>query len=118
MSNLQLMTPKQNCQKSVKNRDYSFTANNHENKKCVKAYNCQTNEVSYYNSMYAIQQHLGINAGTVKIVCEGINNCKTDKNNQNYTFAYINREDLPADYKKSAKTFDQKCQMKKKRNTE
>ena len=28
--------------------------------------------------MHAVQQHLGINAGIVKMVCEGINNRKTD----------------------------------------
>ena len=27
--------------------------------------------------MHAVQQHLGINAGIVKMVCEGINNRKT-----------------------------------------
>lgn len=32
--------------------------------------NQNTNEVSYYNSFYAVQQHLQINAGIVKSVCE------------------------------------------------
>ena len=27
--------------------------------------------------MHAVQRHLGINAGIVEMVCEGINNCKT-----------------------------------------
>ena len=74
---LQLMSHQENCKKSAKRRDYTFAAKNHQNKKCVKATNSDTNEVSYYNSMYAIHQHLGINAGIVKMVCEGINNCKT-----------------------------------------
>ena len=77
MCNLQLMTQKENCKKSAKGRDYTFTAKNHQNKKCVKATDCETNEVTYYNSMYAVQQHLQINAGIVKMVCEGINHCKT-----------------------------------------
>ena len=78
LCNLQLMTHQENCEKSAKRRDYTFVAKNHQNKKCVKATNCDTNEVSYYNSMYAIQQHLGINAGIVKMVCEKINGCKTE----------------------------------------
>ena len=77
LCNLQLMTHQENCKKSAKRRDYTFTAKNHQNKKCVKATNSDTNEVSYYNSMCAVQQHLSINAGIVKMVCEGINNCKT-----------------------------------------
>ena len=48
----------------------TFAANNHQNKKCVKATNIDTNEVSYYNSMYAVNQHLSVNAGIVKMVCE------------------------------------------------
>ena len=58
LCNLQLVTQQQNCKKSAENRDYKFVAINHENKKCVKAINQNTNEVSYYNSMYAVQQYL------------------------------------------------------------
>ena len=103
--NLQLMTHQENCKKSAKRRDYTFTAKNHQNKKCVKATNSDTNEVSYYNSMCAVQQHLSINAGIVKMVCEGINNCKTGiskKDNCHYKFEYVEKDELPADYKKSA----------------
>ena len=39
LSNLQLLTPKQNCKKSAENRDYKL-ANYRKNKKCVKATNC------------------------------------------------------------------------------
>ena len=105
LCNLQLVTHQQNCKKSAKDRDYTFAAKNHENKKCVKAINKNTNEVSYYNSMYAIQQHLGINAGIVKMVCEGINNCKSGvskKDGHSYTFQYIKEDDLPNYHKKSA----------------
>ena len=54
LCNLQLMTQQENCKKSAKRRDYTFAAKNHQNKKCVKATNSDTNEVSYYNSMYAV----------------------------------------------------------------
>ena len=105
LCNLQLMTQQQNCKKSAKDRDYSFTAKNYENRKCVKALNKNTNEVSYFNSISAVQQHLGINVGIVKMVCEGLNYCKSGKskiNGDSYTFEYIKKDDLPADYKKCA----------------
>ena len=105
LCNLQLMTHQENCEKSAKRRDYTFVAKNHQNKKCVKATNCDTNEVSYYNSMYAIQQHLGINAGIVKMVCEKINGCKTGISkidNHSYKFEYVNKQDMTDNYKKSA----------------
>ena len=105
LCNLQLITHQQNCKKSAKDRDYTFASKNHENKKCLKAINKNTNEVTYFNSLYAVQQHLGINAGIVKMVCEGLNNCKSGiskKDGHSYTFEYIKKDDLPDDYKKSA----------------
>ena len=105
LCNLQLMSHQENCKKSAKRRDYTFAAKNHQNKKCLKATNSDTNEVSYYNSMYAIHQHLGINAGIVKMVCEGINNCKTGiskQDNCHYKFEYVKKEEMPDDHKKSA----------------
>ena len=105
LCNLQLITQQQNCKKSVKVRDYTFAAKNHENKKCVKATNITTDEVLYFNSMYAIQQHLLVNAGIVKMVCEGINNCKTGKSKKDgysYKFEYVKKEDMSSNYLKSA----------------
>ena len=105
LCNLQLMSQQENCKKSAKRRDYTFAAKNHQNKKCVKATNSDTNEVSYYNSMYAVNQHLGINAGIVKMVCEKINSCKTGISkidNHCYKFEYVNKQDMPDNYKKSA----------------
>lgn len=107
LCNLQLTTQQQNCEKSAKDRDYTFAAKNHENKKCVKSTNSNTKEVSYYKSMYAVQQHLGINAGIVKMVCEGLNNCKTGiskKDGQNYKFEYVREENMPDDCIQSSKT--------------
>ena len=107
LCNLQLVTQQQNCKKSAKDRDYTFAAKNCENRKCVKATNMNTNEESYYYSMYSINQHLGINAGIVKMVCEGINNCKSGtciskKHGCSYIFEYIKEDELPDNYKKSA----------------
>ena len=101
LCNLQLVTQQQNCKKSAKHRDYSFVANNLKNRKCVKAINKDTNEISYFKSMYAINQHLSINEGIVKMVCEGLNYCKSGvskKDGHRYTFQYIKEEDLPDNY--------------------
>lgn len=106
LCNLQIMTQQQNNKKSAKDRDYKFVANNHQNKKCVKALNQNTKEVSYYNSLYAVQQHLDINAGIVKMAAEGINKCKSGiskKDGCKYVFEYVKKEDMPEDYKKSSK---------------
>ena len=105
LCNLQLMTPQQNCKKSAKNRDYSFNANNHKNRKCIKAIIINTNEATYFYSMSAVQQHLGINTGTVKMVCEswyGRKSGISKKDGCSYTFEYIKQDDLPDNYKKSA----------------
>ena len=57
LSNLQLMTQQENCEKSDNKRDYSFAANNHLNRRSVKAINLSTKEETYYKSMYAAQQN-------------------------------------------------------------
>ena len=48
LCNLKVMTQKENCKKSAKNRDYAFVKINHKNRKYVKAINLNTNEVTYY----------------------------------------------------------------------
>lgn len=55
LCNLQLIMQKENCEKSAKNRDYALASKNHQNKKCVKSINQSTQEVTYYNSLYAAQ---------------------------------------------------------------
>lgn len=70
----------------------------------MKAINHTTQEVVYFNSMYAVQQHLGIKAGIVKMICEGTNNCKTGISKihgRRYKFDYVCEEDMPGDYKKN-----------------
>ena len=94
---------KANYKKSAKNRDYSFAANNHKNRRCVKAINQTTQQAVYFNSTYAVQQHLGLYAGIVKMISKGINNCKTGISKIHghyYKFEYVCEEDMPVDYKK------------------
>ena len=93
LCNLQLVTHRENCIKSAKKRDYTFAKYNHKNNRCIKAINQSTEEVTYFNSMYAAQQRLGINGGIIKMVCEGLNKCKSGiskKDGQRYIFEYIN----------------------------
>ena len=50
------MTQQQNCKKSAKNRDYTFTKNNRTYKKCMKVINQNTNKISYYNTFHHINR--------------------------------------------------------------
>ena len=97
------MTQQENCKKSAKDCDYTFAKYNLMSKKCVKATNCTTNDVTYFNSLYAVNQHLGINAGIVKMACEGLNNCKKGvpkEDRYSHGFEYVDKEDMPDNYKK------------------
>ena len=76
LCNLQLVTQQQNSQKAAKNRDYTFVANNHKNKKRVKATNLETNEISYYNSLSAAHKHLSVARSIIWYCCKGINHVK------------------------------------------
>ena len=98
LCNLKLVTQQENCKKSAKKRDYTFAKYNHYNKRCIKAINQNTGKVSYYKSMYNTQQRLDINAGIIKMVCEGLNKCKSGiskKDGQRYIFEYIKADELP-----------------------
>ena len=119
LSNLQLVTQQENCKKSAKGRDYLFMSKNHENKKCIKAINIETKEITYYNSLYATQRHLGINAGIVSMCCQGINNVKSGtskKNGDRYKFEYVKKEDLPDNHIKSSYTWQKLSDEDKKKH--
>ena len=48
--------------------------------------------------IYAVQQHLKINAGIIKMVCEPLNKCKTgtsSKDNCKYEFKCIGKDNIP-----------------------
>ena len=100
LSNLQLMTPKENCKKAAENRDYTSMANN---RKCVKATNENTKEVSHYYSLHAAEQHLEINKASVRRVCEGLQKSGVSKKDGcSYRFEYIKQDELSDNYKKSS----------------
>jgi len=55
----------------------------------------------YYNSLYAVQQHLGVHNGLVKNVCEKKKYHKTGlskKDGCSYSFELIDKEDLPTNH--------------------
>ena len=97
LSNLQLLTGKQNCKKAAAScRDYKLKF---KNRKCVKATNENTNEVSYYYSLYATHKHFEINSSCVYKVCEGvIKSTLSKKDGHVYKFEYIEKEELPDNY--------------------
>ena len=67
-------------------------ANAHANRRSVKATNINTQEQILFRSMSAAGKQLGINAGTIKMVCEGINHCKTGiskLDGQRYKVEYV-----------------------------
>lgn len=74
------------------NRDYSFVKNNHNNRYIIKAVNVETEEETYYHSMYACCKHLGVNCGIIKMCCEYKNHVKSGKskiNGNKYRFEYV-----------------------------
>ena len=92
LKNLEVVTRSENNKKSAINRDYSFVKDNHKNQKKVKGINLLTNEEIIYNSLYSVYKILSINAGQVKMICEGLNYCKSatsKKDGQKYKFEYI-----------------------------
>jgi hypothetical protein len=105
LCNLLEMTKIQKHEEIEKNEDYALIVRNLSNRKYVRAINCNNDTESFYNSLYAVNQHLGINVGIVKMVCEGLNNCKSGISKVDgcrYKFNYISKEELPEDHKKSA----------------
>jgi hypothetical protein len=105
LCNLLEMTKRQTYEEVTMNRDHLLNMKNLRNRKYVRAINCNDNIESFYNSLYAVNHHLGINAGIVKMVCEGLNNCKSGISKVDgcrYKFNYISKEELPEDHKRSA----------------
>lgn len=58
----------------------------------MKGINLSTNEENIYNSLYSVHKELAINAGHVKMICEGLNYCNSTtskKDGNGYTFEYV-----------------------------
>ena len=101
LCNVQLVTQQRNCEKSAKDRDYSYLKNTRKNPKCVKAINSSTKKNLYFNSMYVVQQYLCISPAIVKKVCDGVKYCKSGiskKDGCSYKFEYVKKEYMPDNY--------------------
>jgi hypothetical protein len=91
-----MMSYRMNDLKSSRNRDYSFLGKNYENRKHVKAVSCDDGSELFFNSLYSVNKELGVNAGIVKMVCDGQKHAKTGtskKNGIRYRFNYITKEE-------------------------
>jgi hypothetical protein len=79
------------CRKSDVNKDYSYVKDNHKNRKEVIATCINTGEIKYFNSLYSVQKGLGINAGLVKMCCDGAryaHSAKSKVDGNSYKFEY------------------------------
>ena len=120
LSNLHLVTQQENCKKSVKNCDYTFVEDNHKNRRFVRGINLSTNQFLYFSSLYSVQQNLNINCSIVKMICEGLNNCKSAYSkidNNKDVFSYISEQQLPKVYYKSGNKHPMKINDESKRKT-
>jgi hypothetical protein len=91
ISNLQACTRSENRRRAATNRDYSFVATNHTNRRSVIATNLNL-ETREFQSLYAAGKATGINPGIVQMCCKGTNNSKggISKNDGVYwRFEYI-----------------------------
>jgi hypothetical protein len=82
-----------NLERKKPHRDYTVVKDNHRSRKQVKSTCIETGEIKLFNSLYGAQKELGINAGLVKMCCEGTNNVKSGKSKFiefTYTFEYAN----------------------------
>ena len=89
-------------EKFSKQRDYTFAANNHKNKKDVKSTFIETGEIDYFYLLCSAQRDLKINFGIVKMCCEGLNRVKSGKSQLNgkfYKFHYVN--EIPERYNRT-----------------
>lgn len=113
LENLQKITRRENLLKSAKNRDYSYVANNHKNKKCVLETCLDTGKKRLFGSLFQVTKRRGINQGIVSLICQGIcHKSKSKVNNKTYTYKYITKEK----YEKLKSKY--KCYERKKMTSE
>ena len=112
LPNLQLLTPSQNVKKSLKNKDFSYLKDSPRRRKCVKAADKETGDVSYYYSMYACEKHLGVSVAMILKICQKLPYHKFSKSKKDgkwYKFEFIDEDDLPLNYIKCDNNEKRKC---------
>ena len=88
LTNLEVVTASENSIKSAKKRKFNSYRNN---PKKVTAINLFSNVETNFNSFYSVYKMLGINPAQVRMICEGINYCKSANSKvdgQKYFFKY------------------------------
>lgn len=102
---------------TLRRRDYSFAAKNHEHKKIIKAVCAEKGITRYFDSMYYAGRQLNINAGIIKMNVEHLNNVKYGHpkgSNDKYVFEYVQTipEGITVERKKRV-SLDKKVYLKR-----
>jgi hypothetical protein len=72
------------------------TACKFSNKQHIKAVSKTDNEILYFDTIYGCQKILSVNAGLIKMCCDGKNRVKSGKsktNGKTYKFSYVTPDD-------------------------
>ena len=75
-----------------KKRDYGFMKDNQKNTRKVQCKNTDTNEITIYRSLYACSKDIKVNAGMIKLCCDGKYQKAVSKDNITYSFTYTDQE--------------------------
>ena len=75
-----------------KKRDYAFMKDNQKNTRKVQAKNMITDTITIYRSIYACSKDTKVNAGMVKLCCDGKYQKAVSKDNTPYNFTYTEEE--------------------------
>ena len=92
IKNLEIVSPSENNKKSTVNKNYTFLKDIRKKPKSVLAINLITKAESNFKSLYSAGKMLGINPAQVRMICEGINYCKSANSKVDgckYSFRYI-----------------------------
>lgn len=90
LSNLQLITRKENVIKSAKMKNTTNLKDNHKKRKAVKSI-CEDGTLKTWYSLGRASVGLNINPGVISQCLRGLNNCKSANSkldHKNYTFQY------------------------------
>jgi hypothetical protein len=97
IENLQCITQKENVQRSVQNRSNKYFGHCQHFIKPVKIVFMGGEKDGVEEVKPSITQaskFSGVNPGQIKMICDGVNNCKTGtKNGQKYRFEYVHEKD-------------------------
>jgi len=91
ISNLQLLTHRENLLKSIKKRNYKFVKYNHSKRMAVKS-TCEDGNIDYHESVSMAARDTGLNVGIVSYSVRKLNHCKggiSKTDGKYYSFEYL-----------------------------